>query len=143
MNSSFITNAFLKCFKDSQDHVTFRATLSGTVQLSIPELLLITKKWTNSMPSLIVQNFHLSLNNTCEIVINNFDSAECFVSDSVFTTESANETVTEKSTQNSSFATIAGVVIAVVLIIVGLSIVVLVIAVVVRRRRKKVTPKKG
>ena len=39
LNSTFLFNAFLKCFADSSQHVTYRATLLSSSDLSTSKVL--------------------------------------------------------------------------------------------------------
>ena len=78
-NSTFLSNAFLKCFADSPQHVTYRATLLSSSDLSTSEVLEYIEKWIHSTPSVIIQNLNLNLNATCPTVIADFNSLECSV----------------------------------------------------------------
>ncbi|XP_064388227.1 sushi, von Willebrand factor type A, EGF and pentraxin domain-containing protein 1-like [Halichondria panicea] len=78
-NSTFLSNAFLKCFADSPQHVTYRATLLSSSDLSTSKVLEYIEKWIHSTPSVIIQNLNLNLNATCPTVIADFNSLECSV----------------------------------------------------------------
>ncbi len=79
LNSTFLLNAFLKCFTDSPQHVTYRATLLSSSDLSTSKVLVYIEKWIRSTPSVIIQNLNLILNSTCPTAIPDFDSLECSV----------------------------------------------------------------
>ena len=81
LNSTFLFNAFLKCFADSPQHVTYRATLLSSSDLSTSKVLEYIEKWIHSTPSVIIQNLNLNLNSTCPTVIADFNSLECSVQD--------------------------------------------------------------
>ncbi len=78
-NSTFLSSAFLKCFADSPQHVTYRATLLSSSELSTSEVLEYIEKWIRSTSSVIIQNLHLNLNATCPTVIADFNSLECSI----------------------------------------------------------------
>ena len=77
LNSTFLFNAFLKCFADSPQHVTYRATLLSSSDLFTSEVLEYIEKWIHSTLIVIIQNLDLNLNSTCPTVIADFNSLEC------------------------------------------------------------------
>ncbi len=77
LNSTFLFNAFLKCFADFPQHVTYRATLLSSSDLSTSKVLEYIEKWIHSTPIVIIQNLNLNLNSTCPTVIADFNSLEC------------------------------------------------------------------
>ena len=78
LNTSIITNAFLRCFnEDSPQHVTYRAILSETDLITTVELVSYIKQWATATQSLVVQSVQLGINSTCPVVITDFNSREC------------------------------------------------------------------
>ncbi len=120
-NSTFLSNAFLKCFADSPQHVTYRATLLSSSELSTSELLEYIEKWIRSTQSVIIQNLHLNLNATCSTVIADFNSLEC--------------PVQVPSSAMNNTAVIVGSVIATIIIILVLIVVFAVVVATTKKHR--------
>ena len=123
-NSTFLSNAFLKCFADSPQHVTYRATLLSSSDLSTSEVLEYIEKWIRSTSSVIIQNLNLNLNSTCPTVIADFNSLECPVQVPV--------TVLDNT------AVITSSVMAIVIFMLVLFVVFIAFVFVIKRRRNKI-----
>ncbi len=123
LNSTFLSNAFLKCFADSPQHVTYRATLLSSSELSTSEVLEYIEKWIRSTSSVIIQNLHLNLNATCPTVIDDFNSLECSVR------------VPSSAMNNTAVYIIVGSVIASIIIILVLIVVVAVVVATIKKHR--------
>lgn len=64
-------------YKDSPQHVTYRAILSKTNNTSSVELVSYIEQWITATQSIVVESVELNINTTCPLVIRDFSSPEC------------------------------------------------------------------
>ena len=76
-SSSYLSEEFVDCFDDSPDHVTYRAVLMGTENVSVVNITSLISEWVSEGGSIIVQSTRLELTNSCPVVIADRDSPEC------------------------------------------------------------------
>lgn len=102
-----IIHGFLRCFTDSQDHVTLRALLTGTNQISdIALLLSYIEDWVQSTQSMTVLHVSMGVDQSCSSVIENLNQTECHTVDSTTTVTTnipeASTCITSNLPNNSS-----------------------------------------
>ena len=76
-NSSYLSEEFINCFNNSLDHVTYRAVLMGTENLSVVNIASLISEWVSEGGIIIVQSTRLELTSSCPVVIADRDSPEC------------------------------------------------------------------
>ncbi len=76
-NSSYLSEEFINCFNNSLDHVTYRAVLTKTENVSIVNIASLISEWVSEGGSIIVQSTQLELTSSCPVVIADRDSPEC------------------------------------------------------------------
>ena len=111
-----ITGGGFLCFPESPQHITFRARIHGTMQVSASELITHLEIWLVSGAIIPVMAQLLSVEATCPVVIASTREAEC-------TSEYG---VTPSGLSNRSTALTGGImsVIILVLLLVGVAVVV-------------------
>lgn len=77
-----IFNTRFLCFSESQNHVTFRATLK-LYQISAVEVVSYLQQWIDNISTLLIQGTHLELNKSCQLVIINLNGLECQTLDAI------------------------------------------------------------
>ncbi len=127
---SLLTDEFINCFDGSSSHVTYRAVLTGTENVSAVELIKEIEQWIKDTRSIIVQSTRLGLTNTCPVVITDRDSPEC--PEDITNRTTATTSPTESVVVN--VGAVAGGVVAGVLAIAVLVLIVIVL-VMLRQRR--------
>ena len=66
------------CFnEDSPQHVTYRAVLRETSQISAVQLVSYIEQWTVDSQRFVVQGVSLGINTTCPLVIADVNGPEC------------------------------------------------------------------
>ena len=137
-NTTFITNAFLRCFdEDSPQHVTYRAVLSETELTTAVELVSYIEQWAEVTQTLVVQSIQLGINTTCPVVITDFNSPECpEIVDNQVTSPTTSYTSTTVGSSSGGNGFVVGGAIAGVLLVVVIATAVVVILVLVMMRKK-------
>ena len=132
-NTSFISNAFLKCFNEnSPQHVTYRAVLSETESATTIQLVTYIEQWIGAVQSLVVQGVSIGINNTCPVVIVDLNSLEC---PEVTTPPSRTETTDSFSGVNK--ALIGGMIAGLLVLLAVVAAVIVITVVVVRHHRTR------
>ncbi len=136
---SLLTDMFINCFDGSSSHVTYRAVLTGTENVSVVELISLIERWISDTSSIIVQSIGLGLTNTCPVVIADRDSPEC-PEDITNRTQMAAPTSSIATTSPTesvvvNVGAVAGWVVAGVLVIAVLVLIVIVVLLLLRQRR--------
>lgn len=72
-----IKNGGFQCFRGSESHVTFRATLKETDKKTTRELVTYLEVAVNSSQYWLVHGQYLSLNHSCSLIITDVHSPEC------------------------------------------------------------------
>ena len=121
-----ITEDAFQCFPESQQHATFRARLNETSQVTTLQLITYIEQWVSTEGFISIQNVRLGINNTCSLVITDFNSPEC--PSLVLTTTS----ITSAANTGAVVGAVVGVLLA--LLVCGIAVTVIVIFVIVQRR---------
>ena len=74
---STISNGNFYCFLDSQSVVTYRAHITGTMEVVATDLLLHLRKWLKDGPTLMVDNQHLRAEPACSVMTSSFNDSGC------------------------------------------------------------------
>ena len=119
LSAEQITEGAFQCFEDSDQQVTFRARLRGTVQATSSQLLayLVTK--TDSSTTIAVQGVRLDVDSSCPIAINSFSDPQCIT---------VSPTPTAVAPQSDNTAAIVGGVFAVIVVVTVTIVIIMVIA---------------
>ncbi len=75
--ADLISSAGFRCFPESPTVVTFRAVMTGSPQVSAPELATLLEDWTSSGAFLMIQAQLLSADGSCAFAISSFGEREC------------------------------------------------------------------
>ncbi len=75
--ADFISSAGFRCFPESPTAVTFRAVMTGSPQVSVPELATLLEDWTSFGAFLTIQAQLLSADGSCAVAISSFGEREC------------------------------------------------------------------
>ena len=126
-----ITAAGFKCFPESPTAVTFRAEISGSLQLSASELARFLEAWVSSGAVVLVQAQILTIDDTCDVIISSFNEGECR---SVVGTAG---TTAALGTAGTTAALIGGVVAGALVLVLLLTIVVSTALLVLWKRKRK------
>ncbi len=127
LDSVFLSDAILKCFDESPQHVVFRAVLSSVTEQSASELVGLFEKWVISTESVVIQNVHLELDVNCTRVIAGFTDEQC--------SKVPQETVS--SDTQLLTPVIAGVVVTMIVMVIV--VLVIIVVVIVTKKRQTVT----
>ena len=122
LSAEQITEGAFQCFEDSDQQVTFRARLRGTVQVTSSQLLayletFVTK--TDSSTTIAVQGVRLDVDSSCPVAINSFSDPQCIT---------VSPTPTTVVPQSDNNAAIIGAVVAVIVVLVVTVVIIIVIA---------------
>ena len=129
-----ITEKVFQCFANSEQWVTFRATLHGTTQATSSQLLTNIETWVAQTDTTIaIQGVRLHVDRSCLITISTFGDPECATV--VPTSNSDEGTSTAEPAQSNNTGAIVGGVVTVLVVII-LAVTVIVIAVLVVKNRK-------
>ena len=125
-----ITEGAFQCFPESQQHVTFRASLTearDTVSqaTSPPQLITYIEQWASSTQTIAIRGIRLAINTSCSLVIKTFDSPQC-----------PNTNPTSSRLPTGAVIGISVGVIVVALVVVTLVVTVIIMACVLRRHAK-------
>ena len=71
-----LTESLLYCFPSSEQTVTFRAEIHGTIIMTASQLTMLMEKWIGNDPSINVLSVALNVDGTCDIVINSRSDGE-------------------------------------------------------------------
>ena len=127
LNEDHFTNRGFQCFPSSPKAVTYRAELHGTLQASVPELIVYLEEWISSEVSVIVQFLILSIDESCTVEITSIAEEECRVREST--------TGPIETTSSQSSSTIMTVVVCVVVLLIVVIITIVVVVIVIVRNR--------
>ena len=73
-----ITNAVIRCFPESPAGITFRARISQTPLVLIPQLMELLAEMVSDEPLFIIRKQNLRVQKRCrDIVISSFEEEEC------------------------------------------------------------------
>ena len=136
LNEDHFTNRGFQCFPSSPQAVTYHAELHGTLQVSVPELIVYLEEWISSEVTISVQFLILSIDKSCTVEVSSSAEEECRARESTtgltLTTGSEGSTVmfTVDTNQFNITVTVVGVV--VLLVVIGI---VVIVALILRNRR--------
>lgn len=86
INSTFLSGAYLQCFDECPQLVTYRATLSSVGELSATELVKMFSNWIGSINSIVVQNVNINVDINSKIVFEDSNDMECSNTEPTFRT---------------------------------------------------------
>ncbi len=124
---SYLSEEFVDCFDDSPDHVTYRAVLMGTENVSVVNITSLISEWVSEGGSIIVQSTRLELTSSCPVVIADRDSPEC---PQDITNRPLTTSPTTSPTPHSTVVNIGAVIGGVVAGVLAIAVIVLVIVVI-------------
>ena len=140
LNEDHFTNRGFQCFPSSPQAVTYRAELHGTLQASVPELIVYLEEWISSEVTISLQFLILSIDESCTVEVSSTSEEECRARESTtgptVTTGSMGSTVmttVDDTLTNQSNSTVI-VVCVVVLLVVAMVIIAVLVIVIVRNR---------
>ena len=125
ITSDIIDSESFSCSSDSPMHVTYRARLKGTSEISSTALVSVIEDWVSSGSSVIVTGVRMMLDSECPVAISSLDEREC--------QSPANES---SSNNTAIIGGIVAAVIAVLIISTTVVIVVIVVILILRNRRR-------
>ena len=117
-----------QCFGPGEDYVTFRATLSSTVNSS--QLISYVEEWVKSSPSLLVHGLRLTVDKSCPVEITSLQDPGCQFSE-------------ESSGGTNNIAAVVGGVIALTTVVVITSTVIIIVVLVLKHRRAELKISQG
>ena len=118
-----LTESLLHCFPSSEQTVTFRAEIHGTIMMTASQLTMLMERWIGNDPSVNVLSVALNVDGTCDVVINSrSDGEQCALPSS--------------SPSSTPIIAIAGGVIGGV-ILVTLFLIIIVVACIISYKKKK------
>ena len=147
LSAECITEGAFQCFRNSDQQVTFRATLCGSAQTNTSLLLAYLETFVAQTDSTIaMQGVRLNVDSRCSVIINSFGDPQCTLTTTTDTT-AANPSVTTPTTTSDSTtkaglsdntaAIIGGVVAVIVVVAVTIIIIAVMIFFVTRSHRAK------
>ena len=105
LSAEYITESAFQCFANSEQQVTFRARLHGTVQVTSSQLIAYLGTFVFRTDSMIaVQGLHLDVDSSCPVAIDTFGDPQCA------TTTTSESTTTEAAQPDITAATVGGVI---------------------------------
>ena len=137
LNEDHFTNRGFQCFSSSPQAVTYRAELHGTLQASVPELIVYLEEWISSEATISVQFLILSIDESCTVEVSSTAEEECRATTTTLTVTTGSMGSTVMSTLNDTltnqFVIVVGVVVLLVVVIITIAVVVIV-ALILRNR---------
>ncbi len=101
-----MSNSKFRCFTESEDAVTYRAEVSGTVSTSPSQIVNYIEDWLMEQPLVTFEVTLIPIDSSCQVLVSSFKDPECNSQASEFPT-----------------AAVGGVISAVILLIVFIIIV--------------------
>ena len=126
LNEDHFTNRGFQCFPSSPQAVTYRAELHGTLQASVPELIVYLEEWISSGVTISVQFLILSIDKSCTVEVSSTTEEECRARESTVIS-------TVDNTLTNQFNSTVIVVGVVVLLVVAMMIIAVVLVIVIVR----------
>ena len=71
-----LTESLLYCFPSSEQTVTFRAEIHGTIIMTASQLTMLMEKWIGNDPSINVLSVALNVDGMCDVIINSRSDGE-------------------------------------------------------------------
>ena len=123
LNEDHFTNRGFQCFSSSPQAVTYRAELHGTLQASVPDLIVYLEEWISSEVTISVQFLILSIDESCTVEVSSTAEEECRARESTVISMVDN-TLTN---QSNSTVIVVGVLLVVAMVIIAVVVIVIVI----------------
>ena len=134
ISAEHITEDAFQCFSNSEQQVTFRAILRGTVQATSSQLLRNVETWVAQTDTTIaIQGVRLDVDNSCILAISTFGNPEC---PTVVPSTNYNDitSATEPAQLDNTGAIVGGVLTVIVLIVLAMTIILTAVLVIKNRK---------
>ena len=127
-----------RCFGESEDAVTYRAEISGTLLAPPDHVVLFIEEWLSQGALILFDIILVPLDESCQVVVTSLADQECNTPTSATTVLMTEATSSLPTEQSVTLAVIVGGAIGGVIIVVVVALIIIIIVVSIRAKRTQV-----
>ena len=127
-----------RCFGESEDAVTYRAEIIGTLLAPPDHVVLFIEEWLSQGALILFDIILVPLDESCQVVVTSLADQECNTPTSATTVLMTEATSSLPTEQSVTLAVIVGGAIGGVIIVVVVALIIIIIVVSIRAKRTQV-----